>query len=274
MPPSLMPTLSVLMPNYNGEKYIAEAIESILNQTFSDFEFIIIDDKSTDKSRDIIQHYASEDKRIVAHRLKKNMWVWYVRNQLINKAQTNYIVWQDSDDVSLPPRIEKQYNYLLSHPNHGAVGWTLLLFDGTSVFAKRLYSNDDVFLKKKIFRYSPIALPWSIMKKDTIIDAWWFNDHIKVGEDLDLLFRMWMLSSFGNLSDPVIKYRTWPNGLTSTRLSSMEFTTIWLRLQYHSLWTYRMSLSDHLYNILQYLSVFLVPKKIKLRIFHLLRDNK
>lgn len=107
-----MPKISVLMPVYNTEEeYLREAIESILNQTYTDFEFLIVDDKSTNNAPDVIAEYAKKDKRIkVIQGLHKG--IGFVRNLGIKEAQGEYIAWLDSDDISLPERLEKQVSYL------------------------------------------------------------------------------------------------------------------------------------------------------------------
>lgn len=269
----VMPKVSVLMPNYNGEKYIGEAIESILNQTFTDFEFIIIDDGSTDRSWEIIQNYAAKDKRIVALRNDKNSGVGYIRNRLIKESHAEYLLWQDSDDVAFPDRIQLQYDFMESHPKVWSSGGTLFFRDWEKIFSKRIYSWDDAFLKRKIFRQSPVALPWSIMRRNIALQAGRFDENLIVAEDLDLSFRIGLISNFWNIKNPVIKYRNMGTGLTATKLKNMELKTIGLRLKYDGFWPYRMFLSDHLYTILQYISIFLLPAKFKIWIFNFLRNK-
>ena len=109
------------MPVYNTEKYVAEAIESILNQSFSDFEFIIIDDCSSDNSWELIQKYAKKDKRIRAYKNERNRGISYTRNKLIDLSKTNYIVSQDSDDISLKNRLELSYNFLRKNKDYAVI---------------------------------------------------------------------------------------------------------------------------------------------------------
>ena len=104
--------ISVIMPVYNTEKYLSEAIESILTQSFTNFEFIIIDDCSTDDSYYICEKYAKKDDRIQIFRNKKNMWISFTRNRLIECSNTNYIASQDSDDISEINRLKLSYNFL------------------------------------------------------------------------------------------------------------------------------------------------------------------
>ena len=95
-----MPKVSVIMPVYNTEKYLPEAISSILNQDFLDFEFIILDDFSTDNSWEIIQEFAKKDERIRVFKNTENKWISFCRNRLVELANTEFLCNQDSDDIS------------------------------------------------------------------------------------------------------------------------------------------------------------------------------
>ena len=113
------------MPVYNSEEYVAEAIDSILGQTLNDFEFIIVDDGSGDSSAAIIRSYAARDDRIRCVMLEQNTGESAARNRGIEVARGVYIVNMDSDDVSLPTRLEKQLRFLQENPEIGAVGISL-----------------------------------------------------------------------------------------------------------------------------------------------------
>ena len=107
-----MPKISVIMPNYNAWKYISEAIQSVLNQTFGDFEFIIIDDCSADNSWEIIQEFAKKDSRIIALRNAKNLMVCRTANRALDMVRSEFIARLDSDDVALPERFSQQLDFL------------------------------------------------------------------------------------------------------------------------------------------------------------------
>jgi len=117
-----MPLVSVVMPVYNREKYVAHAIESILGQTFTDFELIIVDDGSRDRSPEIIREYERRDDRVRFLRQGCNMGVASARNCGIDDAGGEFLAFMDSDDVSLPTRLEQQLHFLKQHPEIGAVG--------------------------------------------------------------------------------------------------------------------------------------------------------
>ena len=117
-----MPQVSVIMTVYNGEKFLAEAIESILAQTFTDFELLIVDDGSTDESAARIKAIAQRDKRIHFVQLGENVGMADARNCGIAAATGEYIAIMDCDDVSLPERLEKQVAFLRANPEIGALG--------------------------------------------------------------------------------------------------------------------------------------------------------
>lgn len=123
-----MPRVSVLMPAYDAEKYIADAIKSILNQTFTDFELIIVNDGSTDKTKQIIEEF--DDKRIKYFENDGNKGLSFTRNRLIEISKGEFIAWLDSDDVANPQRLKEQVSFLDNNPKHAFVASWARLIDG------------------------------------------------------------------------------------------------------------------------------------------------
>ena len=267
------PAVSVLMPAYNAEKYIGEAIESILNQTFTDFEFIIIDDCSTDGTWDIIQEYAKRDSRISISRNEENLQISRTRNKLVEKAKGDYIVWQDADDISLPYRIKEQYEFMEAHPEVGICGGYLEFFDVRGICGIRKYKTDDSTLRKKIFRYSPVAQPSAIVRISSLSSKQPYPDS-NVAEDLAVSFQIGKTHKFANLPKVVLRYRMNEKGTTYKNLQTMELYTLYLRAKYSSNDNYQMSFADRFYNILQCGMVFLIPPSIKMKLFNAIRNTK
>lgn len=268
------PQVSVIMPAYNVEKYIVEAIESILEQSFKDFEFIIIDDCSTDSTWEIIQRYAKQDDRISAVKNEQNLGIAGNRNKGLSLAHGKYIVWQDSDDISLPQRIEKQYLFMESHSEVGIIGGFLQFFsdDGHSSGIRK-YCENDMDLRKKIFRYSPVAQPASMIRKQCLDEIGEYNLKYPPAEDIDMSFRIGMKYKFANLQEIVLKYREHPNSATFTRLKKIELSTMEIRKKYSNGAGYRMTLLDIVYNILQFISIFIIPPRVKIWLFDKIRNN-
>ncbi len=270
------PKVSVLMPAYNAEKYIGEAVESILNQTFTDFELIIIDDCSTDKTWEIIQEYAEKDKRIVSVKNERNIGISWTRNKLITLSKCKYTVWQDADDISLHYRIEHQYNFMEQNPEVGISGGYLQYFDEKKQLGLRKYKLTDPEIRKTIFRYSPVAQPAAIIRKECFDNTGMFPLASPVAEDLAMSFQIGTKYKFGNLPEVLIKYRQVGDGATFSKLRIMELYTIFLRIRYSytNMESYRMSFTDKVYNFIQYIALFLIPAKFKIALFNLIRNSK
>jgi len=268
-----VPIISVLMPAYNAEKYIAESIESILNQTFTDFEFIIIDDCSTDKTWEIIQEYANKDKRIIAMRNGKNLGIAGNRNKLVSLAKGKYIVWQDADDISMPYRIEHQYKFMEEHPEVGISGGYLLFFDESGDLGVRKYAADDAILRKKIFRYSPVSQGAAIIRKSIINNMVPFFDvSLKQAEDLDLSFRIGRFSKFANIQEVVLKYRQHDKSVSFKKIRENIKYTLEVRKRAVKKHNYDMTINDFFFYLIAYVFQFM-PQKISYYIFNFFRNN-
>ena len=118
------------MPVYNAEKYLVESIESILNQSLKNFEFIIINDGSKDKSLGIIKKYAKKDKRIILLNNSRNLGLQKTLNKGLEVARGKYVARMDADDISLPKRLEIQFNYMEDHLEIFLVGSSAIVIDG------------------------------------------------------------------------------------------------------------------------------------------------
>jgi glycosyltransferase involved in cell wall biosynthesis len=151
-----MPLLTVFMPVYNAEPYLAQAIDSILGQTFGDFEFLIVDDGSTDGSAEVVSRYTDPRIRLIR---KENQGCYPARNRAIAEARGEYLANMDADDISLPERFEKQISYLKSNPEAVLVGTRALGCDRMD--SLRLPQPDG-------FKYdSTSSVPYAIRKECT-----------------------------------------------------------------------------------------------------------
>lgn len=270
------PLISVVMPCYNAECYIEESIKSILNQTFKDFELIIVDDGSTDRSLEIIKKYARKDKRIRVIRNKKNMGIAISRNIGTKAAKGKYIAVHDSDDISLPFRLKEQFDYLEKNPEAGVVGGYLQIFESESekVIGIRKYPENDENLRNKIFFYSPVAQPAAMIRKDVFKKIGFYNPKYPPSEDLDFWFRLGEQYKFANLPKVVLKYRISQNSATGSKLKLMEKLTSEIRWKNHNNPHYQFGILEFTYNFLHFISLFIVPSKIKSWMFTKLRDKK
>lgn len=160
-----MPKISVVMSTYNRPKYVKEAIESILNQTYTDFEFIIIDDCSTDNTADIINKYVSKDERIIFVRNKTNRGLIYSLNHGFTMAKGEYIARMDDDDISEPTRFEKQVKYLDEHPDVIVLGTFIKTFgDPDAKSWVNMIDSDELEVAMNF--YNPMCHPSVMIRKE------------------------------------------------------------------------------------------------------------
>ncbi|HTC00859.1 MAG TPA: glycosyltransferase [Ferruginibacter sp.] len=208
----MLPEISVILPVYNGEKYLALAIESVLSQTFSNFEFIIIDDASTDNTKAIIQSY--KDDRIIYIRNDTNLKITGTLNKGIQLSRGKYIARMDADDICLPTRFEKQVDYLDQHLNVAVVDCIMQYIDENGTYLNKINSEVKTFAEIKR------TIPWtnclghsSVMYRTEIINK--FNYRDITYEDLDLWYRL-INSGYiiERLQLPLIWYRIHTSSLT------------------------------------------------------------
>ena len=199
------PLVSVIMPVYNTKDFVWEAIESILNQTFKEFEFIIVDDWSTDWSYEICEEYAKNDKRIRLYKNEKNSWVAYTKNRLISLTTTDYLVSQDSDDISFFDRLKLEYEFLEKYKDYAVVAWNNVIIDEEwKVIWHRKYSDD---IRNVILKKSPVSHPTTMMRKSDFLSVWWYSK-VKYVEDYDLWIRLYTeWYKIKNINKDLLKYR-------------------------------------------------------------------
>ena len=194
MKTSSKPSISVLMPVYNTEKYLAEAVESIRNQTFCDFEFIILDDGSTDRSLGILRRFARQDPRIVVHS-RENRGLVATRNQLMQLARGEWLVWADSDDISYPFRIERLLKVMQSDRAIVWVGSAYRLVDPSGWPICKI--NDP----------SSFGIGSSVIAKEVALDIGGFCSGFCVGEDTEFGMRMKGSGKIEWLKETLLDYR-------------------------------------------------------------------
>lgn len=196
-----MPKVSVLMPVYKtNEKYLRDAIESILNQTFEDFEFLILDDCPEDDREEIVKSY--QDERIKYYKNEKNLGITPSRNKLIDMAKGEYLAVFDHDDISLPERLEKEVSYLDEHPECGVVGCkTQRMSNGK----QSQNPTNDHEIKLALMRVCAIAHPCSMIRKSFLTENnIRYEEEFSPSEDYALWCRLIPYTKFHNLNDEVL----------------------------------------------------------------------
>jgi glycosyltransferase involved in cell wall biosynthesis len=208
------PLISVVMPVFNAQKFLAQSIESILSQTEKNFEFIIINDGSTDDSENIILSYS--DKRIVYIKNEKNLGLSKSFNIGIRAAKGTYIARMDADDISVPERFKKQISYLESHPEIGVIGSSISVIDEKGG-KKRTLSRptNNLFIKWTSLFSTPMYHP-TIMARTEIMKAHPYDERLSNSEDYELWSRLLFGSDacFANLNEPLLFYRVFSGSTT------------------------------------------------------------
>lgn len=241
------PGISVLMPAYNCEPYVGAAIESVLAQTWGDFELLIADDRSTDGTWRVLQDYARKDGRIKLFRNERNMGVSKTRNFLIQNASGEYIAWQDSDDISYPHRLEVQRMRLERDPQTAIVGGYLHFMDGNGrPLHVRTYPAADAELRRHIFKYSPVSQPVAMIRRSTLKKAGSFDERLRQAEDLDLSFRLGRHGTFANIEEPLLYYRFHQQSLSAGKLKENIRDTLAVRRRAATEYGYRMGAADRI----------------------------
>lgn len=209
----MLPKVSVVLPVYNAALYVKEAVQSVLNQTFQNFELLIYNDGSTDNSLEILQQF--EDSRIRIVNYEKNIGLIQLLNNAFSEAKGEYIARMDADDVCLPDRFEKQVGFLDQHPNIGICGGFLEII-GTNEINKKPALDKD--LRWWIFKGSPFAHPSVMIRNKVLIHSnLKYNPDAYVVEDFDLWWRMAFVTQLANLETVLLKYRIHPNQVSSSK---------------------------------------------------------
>jgi len=214
-----MTQISVILPVYNAEKFVEAAVNSILQQTITDFEFIIINDGSTDDSLNILESLAKKDARIkLISRANKGLIA--TLNEAISISRSDYIARMDADDISMPTRLEKQLAFLKKHPKVAILGTGYRYMDE----AGTLGSKRNIFTKYEDIKASflfgnPIAHPSVMINYRLLGDKLYYRSEYKTIEDLELWCRISADYEISNLHEVLLHYRILNNSISGKNLA-------------------------------------------------------
>lgn len=218
-----IPKVSVIMPVYNGDKYLREAVDSILSQTFTDFEFIIINDGSTDRTREILESYYDQRIRLVH---QKNIGISASLNKGINLARGEYIARMDADDISLPDRFLKQVSFLDLNPDITVCGTWLSFFNTSKTFQTWKTSTNYNEVKCNLLFGCDVAHPSVFIRKaDIIKNKLFYKENFVCAQDYELWVRISAKLKITNIGEVLLKYRIHNNQIGYTSNSMQETVT-------------------------------------------------
>ena len=254
------PKVSVLMPNYNGEAYLSEAIESILGQTFTDFEFIIIDDGSSDESWDIIQKYAKKDNRIIAIKNEKNLKICKSLNKGLSLAKWEYIARMDSDDIAKENWMEQVYKKISTHSNIGVCGSNFdIINEKWEITGEKQFPHNNIDCKNAIWYRNPFAHNTVLIRKSALKEVWWYNHDFIYAEDLELWIRIGTKYDFYNVQENLVQYRIFGGNSILKKQKAMINSALKARKKAIKLW-YKIPLKWRFYYFWTWCMQFLPPK--------------
>jgi len=257
--------ISVVMPVYNAEDHLEESIESILSQSFENFEFIIIDDCSEDNSKEIIDKYRSKDKRIKLLRNEENKGATYSINKGIKKAKGKYIARMDADDISKKERLEKQYEFMEENEEVAALGtkaWNIN--EEGEKTNKRNVPETNEEIMNIITLMCPMIHPSVMLRKEKIEEVGLYNEDLRKAQDYDLWFRLAAKGyKMHNLQERLLLYRlekgrSFKDRITETKIKWRGYKKLGIPIHKR-------------YGIFIHLTLGLIPNFIMKKVYNKLR---
>lgn len=224
------PAVSVVMSVFNGEKFLREAIDSILGQTFRDFEFLIVNDGSRDRTRSILESY--RDHRIVTIH-QENAGLARSLNRAIRIARGEYVARQDADDVSLPHRLERQLEFLLARPDVALAGTHASFIDrnGREFFTWRPPAPHEKIRQHLIEKGNSFCHGSVLARKDRLMEVGLYREAFDCTQDYDLFLRISERYKVANLPDVLYHFRRAPRSVSRKKLArQLEFHLLALSL--------------------------------------------
>lgn len=224
--------VSIILPVYNAGKYISEAIESIINQTYQNLQIIIIDDGSTDNSLEIINSF--KDKRINVIS-RKNMGLIFTLNEALQYAKGNYIARMDADDISRSDRIEKQVSFLKKNPNISIIGsYATIINESNHIIGYRKPAKHNFSLKATCFLGSPFIHPSVMFNKKLINNELYYSDEFLHAEDYELWSRLATKDDikFSTIPEYLLMYRVLNTSISRTYSEKQKKMTLKVQKRY------------------------------------------
>jgi glycosyltransferase involved in cell wall biosynthesis len=262
-----MPLVSVIIPVKNAGKFVGAAIKSIVDQTYKNWEMIIVDDGSTDKTGKILKKFAKKDKRItvITHDISKGIGASL--NLALTKTKGLFIARMDGDDVSLPNRLAVQVHFLQKNPKVVAVGGQAEMIDGEGeIFAFKHFPTDPQKLREMIMWMVPIQHP-IMMARASAYKKCHYDESYATAEDVEMFMQLLQYGEFGNVSEVVYQYRKADTSNGYHNLKQTFYLTLLGRWQGITKHGYRPSIKGIVLSLIQLLVVSLLPAKLIVRLY-------
>ncbi len=213
------PKLSIIICSYNRASYIEKAIKSVLDQTFSSFEIIIIDDCSNDGTEEVVKNLVKVDPRIRYYKNEKNLGISKSRNKGVSLSAGEYVAMLDSDDYWIDnKKLEKQIEILNKDKEIGLIGSNILCINNEGKEIKKyFYKTADKEIREKILIKNQFAQSTIIFRKNLIDKIGNYDNNLEVCEDYDLWLKIGRISKFANIEDITTAYMIHPGGISKQK---------------------------------------------------------
>lgn len=200
--------ISVVMPVFNGERYLEEAVASVLRQTFDDFELIVVDDGSVDRTPELLRCVAEKDRRVRVV-TQANGGIVKALNRGVAEAEGDFIARMDADDVSHPTRLSRQYAVACADPSVVVLGGDCDVIDenGASLGTRRFPTDPARVLRTILNGANPIAHPTVLVRKDALLRVGAYRERFRHAEDVDLWLRLSRLGTIRTIGEVVLSLR-------------------------------------------------------------------
>ncbi len=254
------PLVSVLIPTYNSVDFVEDTVRSIMNQTYTNIEIVIVDDASTDGTIKILEKLSKEDKRIKLSQNKKNLGITDNMNNGILKCTGKYIAILDGDDWAYPYRIEEQVK--LMEKDEKVVlcsGYMDICDENLNIKTTRTYPLKDKDIRRAMVKYDPISHPSSMWRTDTLLKTNLYSKNFPICRDYDLIVRISEFGKYENVPKPLIKYRVRKNSETGKRIRQTQLYSFYIQMKAVFEHDFKFTFTDGIFLILRLIVTAILP---------------
>lgn len=227
--------ISVIMPVFNAERFLKEAIQSILKQTYTDLELIVVDDASTDSLPFIMQSFS--DKRVRYVKNEKRVGVACSLNRGLQKARGEHIARMDADDIASSKRFEQQIAFLKQHPEVGVVGtWVRIIDENEKKIGYKKYPTSSYNIARALIFENPLNHSSVMFRKNLMKQYGGYDEQLNGAEDYDLWLRYAKRSKLANIGKPLLNYRITKSSVSYRNMNRVQ--TAFIRTKFKAVQQY------------------------------------
>lgn len=268
------PLVSVLIPVYNGTEFLDEAIQSVLKSTYKNLEIILVDDGSSDQSREKCQIYATKYPHVSFYGFKKNRGMTRCLNFGVRKAKGKYIARINQDDIMMPRRLAQQVRFLETHPNHVVVGGAIQLFTATeSEFDVLQFPLSDEAIRQQWMTLSPYSDPTVMYRKNVWLKTEGYSQFFWPADDVHMWYQLGSLGKMANLPQVLTKVR-WHEDCGSLKSHRRQMIKTYEVHRWASEFIAKPTATTRLFWLSQLLAGLLFPPTFNWGVYRLIRKSQ